>query len=384
MNRRQLILSAAALPLAVPAVSLADAPIRTRWKVRASEGFDALCFLGPLSGKPFYADYYRAELAVILPRMDPAAMEAMATVQAMADEAKFLLGPGLCNTLSAGPDDTLDAVIASLRDAERVIAPVARTGENALDDEDWSALMRYRPLVLTVLEGLKDAGFATLRREFLGARLTSRIPALEATLAGYDVIAEQERLVGRPFTDASLEVILLHFSKPHGIKVRGQRFLTHHDYPDAVVLRNAAHEMLHPPFDMEGPTARLVLQTLERDPLLIRVVAEHNPAFGYNSIAGLLNEDCVQALEQIVSERLGFARPPGEYWRRQDEGMHILAAALYGLLKADGYDRTGGNFETWIVQAAATGRLAPASLAGAASRVLELPADRLWTSPAAG
>ncbi|TAJ65244.1 hypothetical protein [Brevundimonas sp.] len=384
MNRRQLILSAAALPLAVPAVSLADAPIRTRWKVRASQGFDALCFLGPLSGKPFYADYYRAELAVILPRMSPAAMAAMATVQAMADEAKFLLGPGLCNILSAGPDDTLDAVITSLRDAERVIAPVARTGENALDDEDWSALMRYRPLVLTVLEGLKDAGFAALRREFLGARLTSRIPALEATLAGYDVIAEQERLLGRPFNDASLEVILLHFSKPHGIKVRGQRFLTHHDYPDAVVLRNAAHEMLHPPFDMEGPTARLVLQTLERDPLLTRVVAEHNPAFGYNSIAGLLNEDCVQALEQIVSERLGFARPPGEYWRRQDEGMHILAAALYGLLKADGYDRTGGNFETWIVQAAATGRLAPASLAGAASRIMELPADRLWTSPAAG
>lgn len=384
MNRRQLILSAAALPLAVPAVSLADAPIRTRWKVRASEGFDALCFLGPLSGKPFYADYYRAELAVILPRMSPAAMEAMATAQAMADEAKFLLGPGLCNTLSAGPDDTLDAVIASLRDAERVIAPVARAGENALDDEDWSALMRYRPLVLTVLEGLKDAGFAALRREFLGARLTLRIPALEATLAGYDVITEQERLLGRPFNDASLEVILLHFSKPHGIKVRGQRFLTHHDYPDDIVLRNAAHEMLHPPFDMEGPTARLVLQTLERDPLLTRVVAEHNPAFGYNSIAGLLNEDCVQALEQIVSERLGFARPPGEYWRRQDEGMHILAAALYGLLKADGYDRTGGNFETWIVQAAATGRLAPASLAGAASRIMELPADRLWTSPAAG
>lgn len=384
MNRRQLILSAAALPMAVPAVSLADGHIRTRWKVRASEGFDALCFLGPLSGKPFYADYYRAELAVILPRMSPAAMEAMATVQAMADEAKFLLGPGLCNTLSAGPDDTLDAVITSLRDAERVIAPVARTGENALDDEDWSALMRYRPLVLTVLEGLKDAGFAALRREFLGARLTLRTPALEATLAGYDVIAEQERLLGRPFADASLEVILLHFSKPHGIKVRGQRFLTHHDYPDDIVLRNAAHEMLHPPFDMEGPTARLVLQTLERDPLLTRVVAEHNPAFGYNSIAGLLNEDCVQALEQIVSERLGFARPPGEYWRRQDEGMHILAAALYGLLKADGYDRTGGNFETWIVQAAATGRLAPASLAGAASRIMELPADRLWTSPAAG
>lgn len=384
MNRRQLILTAAALPLAAPAASLADASIRTRWKVRASEGFDALCFLGPLSGKPFYADYYRAELAVILPRMSPAAMEAMATVQAMADAAKFLLGPGLCNILSAGPDDSLDAVIASLRDAESVIAPVVRTGENALDDEDWSAFMGVRPLVLIVLEGLREAGFPALRSRFLGAHLAARIPALEATLAGYDVIAEQERLLGRPFADASLEVILLHFSKPHGIKVRGQRFLTHHDYPDEIVLRNAAHEMLHPPFDMEGPTARLVLQTLESDPLLARVVVEHNPAFGYNSLAGLLNEDCVQALEQIVSERLGFARPPGEYWRRQDEGMHILAAALYGLLKADGYDRTGGDFEAWMVRAATTGRLSPASIAEAAGAVMERPADQLWTNAPRG
>jgi hypothetical protein len=370
--------------VAIPAVSLADTPVRTRWKVRGSEGFDALCFLGPLSGKPFYADYYRAELAIILPRMSPAAMEAMATVQAMADEAKFLLGPGLCNILSAGPDDSLDAVITSLRDAEGVIAPVVRTGENALDDEDWAAFMGARPLVLTVLEGLREAGFPALRGQFLGVRLAARIPALGTTLEGYDVIAEQERLLGRPFTDASLEVILLHFSKPHGIKVRGQRFLTHHDYPDEIVLRNAAHEMLHPPFDMDGPTARLVLQTLDRDPLLTRVVAEHNPAFGYNSIEGLLNEDCVQALEQIVSERLGFARPPGEYWRRQDEGMHILAAALYGLLKADGYDRTGGDFEAWIARAAATGRLSPTSLAEAARRVMELPIDRLWPGAAAG
>jgi len=382
MNRRQLILSAAALPLVAPGVSPGDTPIRTRWKVRASEGFDALCFLGPLSGKPFYADNYRAELAVILPRMSPAAMETMATVQAMADAAEFLLGPGLCNILSAGPDDSLDAVVTTLRDPEGLLA--ARTGQNALDDEDRSALMRFRPLVLTVLEGLGEAGFADLRRERLGARLSARIPALEATLAGYDVIAEQERLLGRPCPDASLEVILLHFSKPHGIKVRGQRFLTHHDYPDDIVLRNAAHEMLHPPFDMEGPTARLVLQALDRDPLLSRVIAEHNPAFGYNSLAGLLNEDCVQALEQIVSERLGFARSPGEYWRGQDGGMHILAAALYGLLRADGYDRTGGDFEAWIGQAATTGRLSPASLAAAASRVMELPADRLWQSPTAG
>lgn len=378
MNRRHLILSAAALPLAVPAVGLAAQPIRTQWKVRASEGFDALCFLGPLSGKAFYADHYRAELDVILPRMTPAAMQAMATLQGRADAAGYLLGPGLCNLVSAGPDDSLEVVIASLDNARTVLAPVLMSGENALTEADWSVFMEARPLVLTVLRALADAGFADLRREAVAERLPGRISTLETKLAGYDVITEQERLLGRSFADPSLEVILLHFSKPHGIKIRGQRFLTHHDYPDEIVLRNAAHEMLHPPFDMEGSTAHLVLQTLDQDPLLTRVVAEHDPAFGYNSMKGVLNEDCVQALEQIVSERLGFARPPGEYWRRQDGGMHILAAALYGLLKADGYDRTGGNFESWLIQAVTTGRLSPAGIAEAASQVMERPAGQLW------
>ena len=378
MNRRQLFLSAAALSLTAPVVGLAAQPIRTQWKVRASEGFDALCFLGPLSGKPFYADYYRDELAVILPRMSPDAMQAMATVQGQADSAGFLLGPRLCSLLSAGPDASLDAVIASLRNAETVIAPIVMSGEDALTEEEWDAFIGARPLVLTVLEGMRDAGFADLRREAVAVRLPARMPALQSRLAGYDVIAEQERLLGRSFADASLEVILLHFSKPHGIRIRGQRFLTHHEYPDETVLRNAAHEMLHPPFDMEGPTARTVLQTLDQDPLLNRVVAEHNPAFGYNSMKGVLNEDCVQALEQIVSERLGFARPPGEYWRRQDDGMHILAAALYGMLKSDGYDRTGGDFEAWMVRAATAGRLSPAAIAESASRVMERPVDQLW------
>ena len=62
--------------------------------------------------------------------------------------------------------------------------------------------------------------------------------------------------------------------------------------------------------------------------------------------------------------------------------MHVLAAGLYGLLKADGYDRTGGDIEAWMGRAVRAGRLAPASLHAAAAQVLEKPADQLWVKPA--
>lgn len=374
MNRRQLFLSAAAL-VAVSA-SPAFAAIRTQWKVSLSEGFDALCFLGPLSGKDFYARYYKDELAEILPRMPKAAMEAMASLQAEADQQNHLLGPGLCTLMSGAPINTLDAVIAALDGAETAILPTYKASAY-WDQESWDRFIARRPRLRLVLDGLQQAGFVDLRKRMIGQSVETRLPALRQKLAGYDVIAEQERLLGRPL-DASLEIVLLWFNKPHGIRIQGQRFITGVTWPDEIVLRNAAHEVLHPPFPMDGAAAKAALAVLEKDALLKRIVAEHNPAFGYNTLEGLLNEDMVEALEQIVSERLGFAAAPHERWEKADDGMHVLAAGLYGLLKADGYDRTGGNLEAWTTEAAKSGKLSPASLHVKAAEVMRRPVDQLW------
>lgn len=374
MNRRQLFLTAAAL--AAISASPALAAIRTQWTVSLSEGFDALCFLGPLSGKDFYARYYKDELADILPRMPKAAMEAMASLQAEADKENQLLGPGLCTLMSGAWLDTLDAVIAALDAAETAILPPYKASAY-WDQKDWDQFMARRPRIRLVLDGLREAGFVELRRKAMGPTAETRLPALRQKLAGYDVIAEQERLLGRPL-DASLEIVLLWFNKPHGIRIQGQRFITGIVWPDEIVLRNAAHEVLHPPFPMDGPAAKAALAVLEQDALLKKIVAEHDPSFGYNSLEGLLNEDMVEALEQIVSERLGFAVEPHVRWEKADDGMHVLAAGLYGLLKADGYDRTGGNLEAWTIAAAKGGKLAPARLHAKAAEVLRRPADALW------
>jgi hypothetical protein len=149
------------------------------------------------------------------------------------------------------------------------------------------------------------------------------------------------------------------------------------------VVRIVAHEMLHPPFPMDGAAATAALAVLNADPLMQRVLKEHDPGFGYNSMDGILNEDTVEALDQIVSERLGVGRAPAARWNQADGGMHILAAGLYGMLKAEGYDRTGGNIERWMADAAKTGKLAPERLHAAAAKVLEKPADQLWVTPKA-
>lgn len=117
---------------------------------------------------------------------------------------------------------------------------------------------------------------------------------------------------------------------------------------------------------------------VREDALVGRIVAEHDPAFGYNSIQGLFDEDLASALDQLIAERAGFARDPAVRWTDVDGGMHILSAAFYGLMKRTGFARTGGDLERWLLRAAAGGWLAPPSLHGAAAQVLGRPADRLW------
>ena len=373
MNRRQLLVCSLA---AAPAQALAAFPaVRTRWRIRLSEGLDALCFLGPLSGDPFYTRYYEAELAAFGPRLATPIRSAIAGLKQQAGLGGPLAGY-LTLMFSGGPEGTVESLIWSLDNAELVLAPPLRASAY-WGEAGWRSFLEIRPTLRDILAALAAAGFASFRRQIIGEKAARRASELAGRLAGVDVIAEQERLLGRRL-DPRLEAILLHFSEPHGIKILGQRYITHLDYPDRYVIRNAAHEMLHPPFDPHGPHARAAMAVLGRDPLIMRIVAE---APGYNSLGAYLDENYVEALEQIVNERLGVAPDPKRHWTESDAGMNELAAGLYGLLKADGFDRTGGTAELWLGRAARSGRLAPAPLHAAAARVLGRPPDRLWPLP---
>jgi hypothetical protein len=119
---------------------------------------------------------------------------------------------------------------------------------------------------------------------------------------------------------------------------------------------------------------------LKNDRLLARILSQKGKDSGYNTLDDIFDEDTVQALDQIIQERLGFGPAPSERWATRDQGIHVLAAGLYGLLKADGFDGTGGNIETWMAAAVAHERLEPQVLHAAAAVVLGRPIDRLWVT----
>ncbi len=372
---RRLFLAATAGALIAPAPAFAQSTPTTKWKVTQSEGHDAIAFLGPLSGTPLYQDYYAADAAAFAPKLPAAIRDDIPKLWKEAGASFGLLGPVLSSKISGADVSTIDGVIAALADPEARIRPTLQKTPYWGED-DWKWQTGAAPRLHAVFAAMRDAGFAAFRAERTG-ELAARIPQLQRDLYPYDVIRLQQKLTGHSFAP-EIEVVLLQFCKPHGIKVQGQTFLQAADWGISITVRNAAHEMLHPPIPMDGPVAKAVLAVLAKDPLIPRIVREHDPQWGYTSLDGYFDEDMVQALDQLIGEALGVGRNPADRWRTNDDGIHVLAAGLYGMLREDKWIQTGGSIEAWLDRAVRTGRLAPTMLHAVAARVLERPMDHLW------
>lgn len=382
MDRRKFLLGAAGVVATIsgyiPALASPGNPLnQTRWKVRTSVGFDAIAFLGPLAGGALYREHYGDEADAFSPRLSRRVREDIPALWREAEKDGFgLLGPNLQVLFSSGDNDrSLDSLLAALRAKDSRILPSYR---NSLywSETDWAWFVLAAPRLEAIFENMRAADFDGFRQERTRG-LGERVGELQQALDGYDVIGLQTKLTGRVF-GPTIEVVLLRFAKPHGIKVQGQVFLQASDYDTATTVRIAAHEMLHPPFDKKGPAAQAAISIFRRDPTIMSIVRDHDPRWGYMTLEGLLDEDIVQALDQLISEALGVARNPADRWRKADDGMHVLAGGFYGMLRDDRWVERGGSIESWIEQVAAAGRLEPSTFHAVAARVLERPVDHLW------
>lgn len=349
----------------------------TRWHVHTASGLDAVVFIGALAANSLQYEHYRSEVDVIRPRLDTKARAALERLTEFAELHGMLLGPNLALIFSAGPVDSLDDVIASAAEPDIHLRPGLKTS-GYWDPREWTWVRdETLPDVLAVLLGLRDAGFESYWRENAEAILDMRVDATRKYLQRFDIIPEHERLLGRSL-DPEIELFLLYFSKPYGIRVTGQRFASHYSYPMYVQLRTAAHEMFHPPFTRGDQSVYERLEELRNDPWMQSILTGHDPAIGYNTFPELLDESATQALDQLVADRLSFDQGPGARWRTADGGMHMLAAAIYQMLSEDRYGETGGNFAEWFDSAIKRGLFAPTEVRRRAALIVGQDAVDRW------
>ena len=332
----------------------------TNWQLKPSLKYDTLCLLNVLGGDPYYLEYYKAEYEHFQPLFTPEERAAFVELKRIIkEEHGGIISANLALYFSVVPDETLPELIATAHDTTKLKEAFRQT--TYWDADDWKVFETARPALEKSLKALDRVRFAEYWERTARPKIEARIVELSGELPKYDIVPAIERRLGFPLASRTITVYLLAYSEPHGIRITGLRFLTHVSYPFAIVLHNAIHEMMHPPYDSRDPAMRRAIEQLGKDPLIVEKVRNHNPSFGYNTVASYVEEDSVQALEEIISEEFGVGHDPIQYWKEQDNGMHVLAAAVYVEYKKEG--KLGFKpYAQWFSSAVGDGALTGESL----------------------
>ncbi len=330
---------------------------RTNWVVSPSLKFDALCFLNVLTGDPFYVRYYRDEYEEFAPRLSPSARAALSHLKRkLKDENKAIISAFLSLYFSATDDRNLDEMLDTLAHSERLKNNLKRT--LYFDKGGWRLFESVRPDLKTILVALRDLGFAAYWEQNILSKVQSKISSVERKLADYDVVTEVETRLGFALPGDTITIYMLYFAQPHGIRITGARFIADISYPFAVVLQNAIHEMMHPPYDLAHDRAlREALRSLKADSFLMDKIRNHNPSFGYNSFESFIEEDCVRALEQVVSEKLKLGRDARRRWQEEDDRIHVFAVALYSIMMRENFSQSRETFRDFLLRIIKAGKL---------------------------
>jgi len=353
------------------------------WVIRPSLWFDAVCLVPLVAGLPFYtsrherdARWWQRRFASVA---GPQARDGISVLRReVADRAGKPLPAFLALWTSPaaggceGAAECLDGLVAAVTDPE-LLAGAMREVSARWNEADDRLFRSIRPALLAVLEGLRAAGLALWWAEHAEDDLRRRCGELRGSFAVYDLVPLVEQHTGVRFDARAVELRVLRWAAPHGIRVTGTRFLTDIRYDAGRVLNIAVHELLHPPWPKDHPVQSR-LDALAGDPFLAARFAARDPAAGYNTWASYAEEDAAQALDQYLNTQLGrnTRGDPATRWTTADGGMHVLALLLHDTLQRGGYDPAVGSYADFLARALSDRHTWPADLH---ARYLELTAN---------
>jgi hypothetical protein len=317
---------------------------RTNWIVLPNLAYDALCLLNIWTGEAFYTDEHPCLLERWQPRLTAPVLEAFSRIERAIRGDGGIISANLCLLFSGVQPDNLHDLERAIVQSETLLETFCASPYFDPDAPDQFRMLL--PDLLTLVQFLQSSPFEAEHAIDLGADFESKRQALQTTLETYDIVGSVEAALGHDLERQEIEVFTLAYTAPHGIKIIGNRFITAIEWSAVITARVAIHELMHPPFDLTRPELKTALEQLSQDPMLKQCFDDHDPAFGYNTWEGYVEENCVRALDQVIAESFGIAQNATERWQNEDGGMHQLAARLTPLLRTRA---ATGTFEDWLI-----------------------------------
>ncbi|HMQ69528.1 MAG TPA: hypothetical protein PKA90_11360 [Ignavibacteria bacterium] len=329
----------------------------TDWELTPSFKYDVLCFVNILTGDEFYLRYYQKEYDKFKDRITPEVSEALSGLsKKLKIENGTIISAWLCLYFSAVDDETIPEMLMTLEDPKMLKLNFEKSPYYS--EKSWELFDSIRDDLKIVLKFLEEVKFNEYWVENIYTKVQGKADEFREEVLQYNIIGNVEDHLGYKLPSNKITVYLLYYSQPHGIKITGTRFLTDVAWPFSILIRTATHEMMHPPFDLKNDSLLTGnIEKLRAEEFFMDKVLNHNPSFGYNSLEGFVEEDCVQALDQIINEKLGIAKDAGIRWKESDDGMHVLAIALYTIMKEDDFSGSDESFRDFLIRNIENGKL---------------------------
>ncbi len=298
-------------------------------------------------------------------------------IRALADTGRVNT-PGASLALIASPAPLTDIVQTAgfFNDPAKVLAAFEET-DFFTSDESKAELRQLVGPCAEALHDIAESDFVDWWHNTYKLTLDQSVQEIGLQLEPIDVVREIDRYTTKTL-DPNISVFVSELTRPHGIKIVGQRFITSPTWDIMIVRRNSVHEMLHILLPPSRPEVQTITDRLSADSGLQSVIEKSNSTFGYSSIRSLVEEGAVQALEAVINVRLDQARDVTAYWRKQDGGMHIFAAAMYNAMNRTGFAQRGGDVVKWLDEHTSSGGLQRQSLAKDAAAVVGEAHVKTW------
>jgi hypothetical protein len=334
----------------------------TNWKIEPSLKYDACCFLNILTGDEFYLTYYQDEYDKFQQKLTPQVKDALRSLKKKVKEDNgTIISAWLCLYFSAVSDSTLGDIRKTLDNTAILEANFSKTPYHS--EEGWALFNSVNSELKSIFDYLIKIDFEGYWKANILPAVNDTINSIKPELPKYDVIKENEYFLGYKLPSDTITVYMLNYAKPHGIKITGTRFLTNVGWPFKTVIRTAAHEMMHPPYDYQNDEEiRNIIELFRSDDFVMDKVNNHNPSLGYNTLEGLFEEDCVQTMDQLIAEKLGVAKDAKKRWQESDEGIHVLAIALYQIMKDENYNEKGEKLRDFLIRIVSSKILYPGKI----------------------
>ncbi len=311
----------------------------THWQIVPSLKYDFLCMLNTLSDDSYYLKYYEAEYHTINAHFQiPADVkESLNHLKGkIKDENHSIISAYLCLVYSASGAETLAELLQVTKEPGSLREAFSRS--SYYSEKKWALFESVRPDLIVVMEFFNEKNFEAYYRRTYLPNVDQKIAEIQAEIGKYNVVPVIENHLGYALASDTITAFMLHFSQPHVIKIIGTKYLTDLHWPFSVVFRNAIHEMLHPPYRKKNRIKKII-DRLSKDTLWTAAFNSRNPSNGYNSYAGLFEEDAVEALENHLNMKFGMGREAKEYWRTHDGGIHVMAQCLFNAIRDWNFSR---------------------------------------------